>query len=326
MPKFTSRDITVALDMCGCPNRCRHCWLGRADNRRMTERDLRWAVERFRTFVRKGQTEPFFTGVKASASWREPDFSDDYQRLRDLECELSDGEPWRFELLSVWRLARDETYARWARTVGPDTCQITFFGLEQTTDWFCRRRGAFRDGIIATQRLLDAGIKPRWQFFLTRKILPDLPGLLKLVETLKLPERAAALGGEFTLFMHTPGPSGQARHIEHLRPTIDQIAEAAGMSKPNLLYYFKSKEDIHAPLLARILDTWLQPLRELDEKGDPLPELQSYIRRKLEMSRDFPRQSRLFANEILQGAPRIMPMLEGELKALVDEKAAIIER
>ncbi|NLX23286.1 MAG: radical SAM protein [Phycisphaerae bacterium] len=225
MPKFTSRDITVALDMCGCPNRCRHCWLGRADNRRMTERDLRWAVERFRTFVRKGQTEPFFTGVKASASWREPDFSDDYQRLRDLECELSDGEPWRFELLSVWRLARDETYARWARTVGPDTCQITFFGLEQTTDWFCRRRGAFRDGIIATQRLLDAGIKPRWQFFLTRKILPDLPGLLKLVETLKLPERAAALGGEFTLFMHTPGPSGQARHIEHLRPTIDQIAD-----------------------------------------------------------------------------------------------------
>jgi TetR/AcrR family transcriptional regulator len=68
--------------------------------------------------------------------------------------------------------------------------------------------------------------------------------------------------------------------------TIDQIAEAAGMSKPNLLYYF---------------------------------------RRKLEMARDFPRESRLFANEILQGAPRIMPMLEGELKTLVDEKAAIIE-
>ena len=103
-----------------------------------------------------------------------------------------------------------------------------------------------------------------------------------------------------------------------------QIAEAAGMSKPNLLYYFKSKEDIHAPILARILETWLEPLREMDADGDPLPEIQSYIRRKLEMSRDFPRESRLFANEILQGAPHIAGVLEGPLKELVDEKAEVI--
>jgi TetR/AcrR family transcriptional regulator len=43
------------------------------------------------------------------------------------------------------------------------------------------------------------------------------------------------------------------------------------------------------------------------------------------MARDFPRESRLFANEILQGAPRIMPLLEGELKTLVDDKAAVID-
>src|SRR5690554_2086622 len=106
--------------------------------------------------------------------------------------------------------------------------------------------------------------------------------------------------------------------------TIDQIADAAGMSKPNLLYYFKSKEDIHAPLLARILDVWLQPLRELDPDGDPLPTLQSYIRRKLEMSRDFPRESRLFANEMLRGAPGFGDVLHTELKALVDEKVDVI--
>jgi len=106
--------------------------------------------------------------------------------------------------------------------------------------------------------------------------------------------------------------------------TIDQIAEAAGMSKPNLLYYFRRKEDIHEALIQRLLKTWLQPLRELDEVGDPITELRSYIRRKLEMARDYPRESRLFANEILQGAPRIMPLLEGELKTLVDEKAAVV--
>jgi TetR/AcrR family transcriptional regulator len=106
--------------------------------------------------------------------------------------------------------------------------------------------------------------------------------------------------------------------------TVDQIAEAAGMSKPNLLYYFRSKEAIHATLMQRLLDTWLAPLRELDDIGDPMTELRGYIRRKLEMARDFPRESRLFANEILQGAPRILPLLEGELKSLVDEKVEVI--
>lgn len=108
--------------------------------------------------------------------------------------------------------------------------------------------------------------------------------------------------------------------------TIDQIAEAAGMSKPNLLYYFRSKEEMHVTLMQRLLDTWLAPLRELDDEGDPISELRGYIRRKLEMARDYPRESRLFANEILQGAPRIIPMIEGELKTLVDEKARVMKR
>lgn len=106
--------------------------------------------------------------------------------------------------------------------------------------------------------------------------------------------------------------------------TIDQIAEAAGMSKPNLLYYFPRKEDIHKRLIGQMLDTWLAPLKEMDDDGDPIPEIRSYIRRKLEMSRDFPRESRLFANEMLQGAPRIIDMIEGDLKNLVDEKAKVM--
>lgn len=108
--------------------------------------------------------------------------------------------------------------------------------------------------------------------------------------------------------------------------TIDEIAEAAGMSKPNLLYYFGRKEDIHKTLIERLLDTWLAPLEEMDGKGDPIPEIRSYIRRKLEMARDFPRESRLFANEILQGAPHVMDLLEGQLKELVDRKSRVLER
>src|ERR1700710_1197491 len=106
--------------------------------------------------------------------------------------------------------------------------------------------------------------------------------------------------------------------------TIDQIAEAAGMSKPNLLYYFPRRGAIHKRLIGMLLDMCLAPLREIDADGDPIPEIRSYIRRKLEMARDFPRESRLFANEMLQGAPRTFDMLEGDLKRLVDEKAGVI--
>ena len=108
------------------------------------------------------------------------------------------------------------------------------------------------------------------------------------------------------------------------RASMEDIAKAAGMSRAAIYQHFRNKEDIHHTLIQRLLDTWLAPLRELDAGGDPLTELRGYIRRKLEMARDFPRESRLFANEILQGAPRARPMLEDELKTLVDEKAEVI--
>lgn len=106
--------------------------------------------------------------------------------------------------------------------------------------------------------------------------------------------------------------------------TLDQIASQAGLSKPNVLYYFKSKDAIHAELLTGLMDTWIDPLRALNASDDPKGQLLAYMRRKLDMSRTLPRESRLFANEILQGAPRIGEGLSGELKALVDEKAALI--
>lgn len=107
--------------------------------------------------------------------------------------------------------------------------------------------------------------------------------------------------------------------------TLDMIATEAGLSKPNLLYYFPSKEAIHVTLLSQLMETWLDPLRDLDADGDPIAELRAYVRRKLELSRHYPRQSRLFANEIVQGAPRMQAALASDLKALVDEKSAVIQ-
>jgi TetR/AcrR family transcriptional regulator len=107
--------------------------------------------------------------------------------------------------------------------------------------------------------------------------------------------------------------------------TVERIAAEAGMSKSNLLYYFASKEAIYTAALAHILDVWLAPLKTLDPDGDPAVELSDYIRQKIEISATFPEASRLFANEVMQGAPQILPILETDLKRLVEEKSKVIE-
>ena len=107
--------------------------------------------------------------------------------------------------------------------------------------------------------------------------------------------------------------------------TLDQIATEAGLSKPNILYYFDGKEDIHVTLLSKLMETWLDPLVALQSDGDPAEEILGYVQRKLDMARDLPRESRLFAGEILQGAPRMGPHLETDLRPLFDEKCALIQ-
>lgn len=213
----------MAFDMLGCPNRCRHCYLGSAGNNNLSEDEVRWGVSQFRNFIARGNTP--IRKLSVSTWFREPDFGDNYRQLHDLELELGDGRPNRYELLSVWRLARNETYARWAKSVGPDTCQISFFGIRETNDWFYRRSGAFNDALTATERLLDAGMKPRWQIVLTTRLLPELEELLALVDQNHIRERVRSLGADFQIFMHLPGPDHEARRIENLRPIADQVTD-----------------------------------------------------------------------------------------------------
>ena len=105
---------------------------------------------------------------------------------------------------------------------------------------------------------------------------------------------------------------------------LEQIAELAGVSKTNLLYYFPSKEALYIAVLRQILDICLAPLKAFREDFAPLAAIKEYIRLKLEVSRDYPQASRLFCMEMLAGAPLLMDELTGDLKALIDEKSALI--
>lgn len=107
--------------------------------------------------------------------------------------------------------------------------------------------------------------------------------------------------------------------------TIDEVATRAGISKPNLHYYFKRKRDLYLAVLRRTLEIWLVPLRELDRTGDPAVEIGNYIAQKVQLSRQFPAASRVFANEILQGAPFLKGYLQTNLRQIVERKAAVIQ-
>lgn len=106
--------------------------------------------------------------------------------------------------------------------------------------------------------------------------------------------------------------------------SVEQIAAAADVSKTNLFYYFRSKDDVYVAVLKRLLSDWLAPLEALDADADPFEAIGDYVRRKMEASRTHPQSSRLFCLEIVQGAPMIGEELRTSLKALVERKAVVI--
>lgn len=108
--------------------------------------------------------------------------------------------------------------------------------------------------------------------------------------------------------------------------SINEISAKAGMSTPSMLYYFASKEELHRNLLERTMLLWLGPLNMLQDSENPVDELCVYVQRKLEISERFPRESRLFANEILMGVPRAKSHVFDPIKSVFDSKAILIEK
>jgi len=107
--------------------------------------------------------------------------------------------------------------------------------------------------------------------------------------------------------------------------TMAAIATASGLPKANLHYYFGSKEVLYRAVLARILNDWLVPTHGLVANADPRTALEQYIRAKMAMSAQRPDGSKVFANEMLHGAPVLKTILATELRAMVEEKAAVVQ-
>lgn len=90
-----------------------------------------------------------------------------------------------------------------------------------------------------------------------------------------------------------------------------------------MLYYFKSKEALYHAVVTDILELWLAALGEISVDDDPAQALAGYIERKMALSRERPDGSRVFAMEIITGAPVIGDYLRGPLRDWVERQGAV---
>lgn len=108
--------------------------------------------------------------------------------------------------------------------------------------------------------------------------------------------------------------------------SIQAIAEAAGLPKSNVLYYVGSKRELYVALLERMMSRWNAMLDDISVDDDPAEVIEAFIRSKMALTRSYPQGSRLFAAEILQGAPFLQEYLRGELRDWVESRARVFEQ
>ena len=106
--------------------------------------------------------------------------------------------------------------------------------------------------------------------------------------------------------------------------SLDEIAQIAEMHKSNIFYYYENKEALYVEVLTTVMQKWLAPLQVLEPDLEPAEAITQYLMQKIEVSRTQPKASKLFALEIIQGAPHILPILKGPLRKLFKRKSKVI--
>ena len=108
--------------------------------------------------------------------------------------------------------------------------------------------------------------------------------------------------------------------------TTRLIAERAGVPKANLHYYFPTKLALYRRVVDRIFRVWLEAADPLDTIDDPRTALTRYIHAKMDLSRQYPLGSKVWASEVMHRAPLIQDYLESQLTEWTAGRAAVIDR
>ena len=108
--------------------------------------------------------------------------------------------------------------------------------------------------------------------------------------------------------------------------TMQLIADLAGLPKANLHYYFASKEDLYRQVVQNIFDIWLHAADSMDQASGPIEGIGAYIDAKMEISRRHADGSKVWASEVMHGAPVIQDYLETTLRDWTTGRAGLIRR
>jgi TetR/AcrR family transcriptional regulator len=108
--------------------------------------------------------------------------------------------------------------------------------------------------------------------------------------------------------------------------TVQLIADVAGLPKANLLYYFPTKEDLYRRVVQNIFEFWLRAADSFDNAPGPVEGIGAYIDAKMEISRRHADGSKVWASEVMHGAPVIQDYLETTLRDWTTGRAALIQR
>ncbi len=227
------KKITVCLDMAGCPNRCRHCWLGVTQNGRLHLHDLEFVANSFM---------PYTHALEVFSWYREPDYLDNYRELYEAECRLSTAHAPHFELMSFWRAVRDPQYVPWLRSLNVAACQLTLFGAEQTTDFHYGRKSAFSEIMRTADLLLLNGIAPRFQLFIHQKNADEMALLAELFDQKGFAGRSEDMGREFVVFMHQGSCDGENEKLYDIRVTPDEVFRIPDSFARSTLKHFQKQD------------------------------------------------------------------------------------
>jgi TetR/AcrR family transcriptional regulator len=109
--------------------------------------------------------------------------------------------------------------------------------------------------------------------------------------------------------------------------SIATVADNAGLSKQNLMYYFPTKQALYQRVLDDVLDEWLDRMDTLaDPAQEPRDMLRAYIQAKLRFSRENPWASRVYAMEVISGAPLFGDQIRERVVPLVRKDIDVFER
>ena len=108
--------------------------------------------------------------------------------------------------------------------------------------------------------------------------------------------------------------------------TMAEIAARAGVPKPNVHYYFPTKERLYRAVIEQVLTAWLDAAHSFDTSDDPAEALTAYIESKMDLAREMPLSSQIWASEIMRGAPVIQDFLETTLTQWVRSREAVVRK